>query len=133
MEKHRYFVYILKCDDDSYYTGVTNDLDRRVYEHQSGHNPQSYTHTRRPIELVFHTEFGQVDDAIAFEKQVKGWSRKKKEAIINENWAALKPLAECLNKTSHKNFNPNSSQPDKSPNPPVSLSGRGRSAAEDQP
>ncbi|GHB55077.1 GIY-YIG nuclease family protein [Persicitalea jodogahamensis] len=101
---HRYFVYILKCADDSYYTGVTNDLDRRLIEHQSGHNPDSYTHSRRPVEIVFNREFKYIDQAIAFEKQVKGWSRKKKEAIIQDNWDLLHPLAECLNNTSHKKY-----------------------------
>ena len=101
---HSYFVYILKCSDNSYYTGVTNDLDRRLFEHQSGLSPNAYTHSRRPVELVFQTEFDDVNQAIAFEKQMKGWSRKKKEAIIEENWDSLKPLAECTNETSHKNY-----------------------------
>lgn len=101
---HQYFVYILKCSDTSYYTGVTNDLDRRLYEHQSGLNTKAYTHTRRPVELMFYTGFNDVNQAIDFEKQVKGWSRKKKEAIINDRWDLLKPLAECKNQTSHKNY-----------------------------
>ncbi|TDB65945.1 GIY-YIG nuclease family protein [Arundinibacter roseus] len=101
---YQYFVYILKCSDDSYYTGITNDLERRFFEHQTGLNPNSYTHSRRPLELVFHLEFQDVNQAIAFEKQVKGWNRKKKEAIINNHWDQLKPLAECKNKTSHKYF-----------------------------
>ncbi|MBU1820053.1 MAG: GIY-YIG nuclease family protein [Bacteroidetes bacterium] len=101
---HHYFVYILKCSDNSYYTGVTNDPERRLFEHQTGVSPKAYTHTRRPVELVFYTGFNDVNQAIDFEKQVKGWSRKKKEAIINDQWELLKPLAECKNKTSHKNF-----------------------------
>lgn len=134
MEKHHYFVYILKCVDDSYYTGVTNDLNRRLSEHQSGHLSDSYTHSRRPVEVVFCKEFKYINDAIAFEKQVKGWGRKKKEAIINCNWELLHPLAECLNKTSHKNY---LKEPitldDQSLKHPVSLSVRGRPAAEDSP
>ena len=101
---HNYCVYILKCADDSYYAGVTNDLERRILEHQSGINPDSYTHSRRPVEMVFHREFKYIDQAIAFEKQIKGWSRKKKEAIIAGNWDLLRPLAKCLNKTSHENY-----------------------------
>ena len=97
-----YFVYILKCSDDSYYTGITNSLDRRLAEHNSGINPECYTATRKPVELVFALEFKYVDKAIAFEKQVKGWSRKKKEAIIRDNWEALKKLAECANATHWK-------------------------------
>ncbi|KQR91878.1 excinuclease ABC subunit C [Chryseobacterium sp. Leaf180] len=81
-----YFVYILKCSDDSYYTGVTNDPETRLVQHQSCNHPSNYTHKRRPVEMVFCCEFNDVNQAIAFEKQVKGWSRKKKEAIINDNW-----------------------------------------------
>jgi putative endonuclease len=102
MHTKTYTVYILKCADDSYYTGVTNALDRRLAEHNSGANPESYTSSRLPVELVFLYEFKYVNDAIAFEKQVKGWSRKKKEAIIGGNWEALRELAECMNKTTWK-------------------------------
>ncbi|KIO51107.1 GIY-YIG nuclease family protein [Flavobacterium hibernum] len=101
----RYYVYILKCSDDSYYTGVTSDIERRLNEHCFGSNKESYTYSKRPLELVFCTEFNDVNQAIAFEKQVKGWSRKKKEAIINDKWEDLKNLSECLNKTTYKNFN----------------------------
>jgi putative endonuclease len=99
MHTKTYFVYIIKCSDDSYYTGITNNLHRRLNEHNSGRNPGSYTATRRPLELVFALEFKYVNNAIAFEKQVKGWSRKKKEVIIQNNWEALKKLAECQNAT----------------------------------
>ena len=142
MEKHRYFVYILKCVDDSYYTGVTNDLDRRLLEHQSGHLPDSYAHSRRPVEVVFCKEFKYVNDAIAFEKQVKGWGHKKKEAIINGNRELLHPLAECLNKSSHKNYvkepfvsaqtdNASATLSVTNAEPPVSLSVPERRPAED--
>lgn len=100
----RYYVYILKCADNSYYTGFTNDIERRLNEHNYGINKESYTHNRRPLELVFCTEFNDVNQAISFEKQVKGWSRKKKEAIIKDEWEDLKKLSECLNETTHKNF-----------------------------
>ncbi|WP_294294741.1 GIY-YIG nuclease family protein [Chryseobacterium sp. sg2396] len=89
----RYYVYILKCSDNSYYTGVTNDIEKRIQYHIEGINPNSYTYSRRPVELVFHTEFKDVNQAIAFEKQVKGWSRKKKEAIINDEWEKLPNLS----------------------------------------
>lgn len=98
----RYFVYILKCSDDSYYTGMTNDIERRLLEHENGFNHDSYTHSRRPVELVFYEEFDNPDLAIEYEKKIKGWSRKKKEALINENWDMLKKLSECRNSTSHK-------------------------------
>lgn len=100
----QYFVYILKCYDNSYYTGVTSDLESRLIKHQSGHYPESYTHSRRPVQLVFYNEFNEIDQAIAFEKQVKGWSRKKKEAIINNNWEKLKELSICQNNSHSDNF-----------------------------
>jgi len=90
---NQYFVYILLCSDNSYYTGVTNDLERRLSEHQNGINPNSYTHTRRPLKLVFHEMFPDVNQAIAFEKQVKGWTRAKKEAIIKGDWESLPRIA----------------------------------------
>lgn len=99
----QYYVYILKCSDNSYYTGMTNNIERRLNEHNYGLNKECYTFDKRPIELVFYTEFNDVNQSIAFEKQVKGWSRKKKEAIINNKWEDLKKLSECLNNTTHKN------------------------------
>ena len=98
-----YYVYILKCSDKSYYTGVTNDMNRRLYEHQNGINPTAYTHNKRPVELVFCDYFTDINQAIAFEKQVKGWTRKKKEAIIADNWEKLKELSICKNESNHKN------------------------------
>lgn len=79
-----YFVYILKCFDDSYYTGVTNNLEKRINEHQSG-IIKGYTSSRLPVKLVFSERFSDINQAIRFEKRVKGWSRKKKEALINGN------------------------------------------------
>lgn len=99
-----YYVYILKCSDGSYYTGITNDLDRRLLEHKTGFNKNSYTYKRRPVEIKFSYQFLDVNQAIAFEKQIKGWSRKKKEAIINDNWEKLCEFAKCTNESSHKNF-----------------------------
>jgi len=87
---HRYYVYILKCADGSYYTGVTNNIELRFAQHNEGTDTKSYTYSRRPVELVFANAFKYIDQAIAFEKQVKGWSRKKKEAIINDNWEDFK-------------------------------------------
>jgi len=103
----KYYVYILKCSDGSYYTGVTNDLERRLYEHQEGLNKDSYTHKRRPVELVYFCDFNDINQAITLEKQLKGWSRKKKEAIINDNWDRLKELAKCKNKSTHNIYKKN--------------------------
>ena len=90
---HQYYVYIVECTDKSYYTGVTNDLDRRLEEHNSGRNPKSFTFKRRPVVLRYFDRFQYINDAIAWEKQLKGWSRKKKEALFQHNWEEIKALA----------------------------------------
>jgi len=87
-----YFVYILKCSDDSYYTGVTNNLEKRINEHQSG-IIKGYTSNRLPIRLVFSERFSDINQAIRFEKQIKGWNRKKKEALINGDFDLLVKLS----------------------------------------
>jgi putative endonuclease len=87
------FVYILRCSDGSYYVGSARaDLDRRIGEHQGGEIP-GYTSTRRPVELVFAEEFQRITDAIAAERQIKGWSRAKKEALIRGDWPLVRWLA----------------------------------------
>lgn len=90
---HQYFVYILKCSDNSYYTGITNNMERRLIEHQSGENKIAYTYNRRPIELVFKAEFSNVEVAIEKEKQIKKWAKKKKEALINGDFELLPELS----------------------------------------
>ena len=90
---HNYFVYIVECADKSYYTGVTNDVDERINEHNEGLYPMSYTHSRRPVKLKYFERFQDVSQAIDFEKQVKGWTRKKKEALFSENWEEIKRLS----------------------------------------
>ncbi len=98
------YVYILKCNDGKYYTGVTNDLDTRLQQHQEGENPTAYTFHRRPVELVFYEMVHGENQAIALEKKIKGWSRAKKEALIERNWSRIQELAKCNNETSHLNF-----------------------------
>jgi putative endonuclease len=88
-----YFVYMLLCDDGSYYTGISHDVDRRAAEHNEGIDPRCYTFTRRPVRLVYAAEFHEVEDAIAFEKRLKGWSRKKKAALVRGDWAAIVAMA----------------------------------------
>lgn len=88
-----YYVYMLRCFDGSFYVGVTNDVDRRFAEHCDGHNPKSYTHTRRPLLLVYAGEFERIDDAIAFEKKLKGWTHHKKRAFAGRDWPLLRRLA----------------------------------------
>jgi putative endonuclease len=108
-----YYVYILKCADGSYYTGVTNDADRRLAQHQAGYNPDSYTFSRRPVELVYSEYFTDPKQAIAFEKQVKGWSRAKKEALIAGDWNKIVELAKCVNSTSSKKYKAGNSEEEK--------------------
>jgi putative endonuclease len=88
-----FWVYMVLCSDASYYTGITNDVDNRVAQHNEGIDKYSYTFTRRPVRLVYTGEFNNPNDAIAFEKQLKGWSRKKKEALIRGDWDAVKSIA----------------------------------------
>ena len=94
----QYFVYILLCSDGSYYTGVTNDMERRFYEHENGLDANSYTFKRRPLKLVFQEIFNDINQAIAFEQHVKGWRRAKKEAIINGDWHLLPELSKKYTK-----------------------------------
>jgi len=94
-----YYVYILECSDRSYYTGVTNDPDRRLVEHQSDEEPTSYTYSRRPVILKYVSHFQFINDAIEFEKQIKGWSRAKKEALFLEDWEEIVRLSNLKKRT----------------------------------
>ncbi len=84
-----YFVYILHCADGSYYTGSTFDLSVRLFEHQEGANRNAYTYSRRPIKLVWAEEVKTKRDARLLEHQIKGWSRKKKEALIKNDYDGI--------------------------------------------
>lgn len=86
------FVYILECSDRTYYTGITSNLEKRVFEHKFGIHQDSYTFSRRPLKLVFYCEFTDINMAIEKEKQIK-WSRVKKEALIKGDYWALPNLA----------------------------------------
>jgi len=96
-------VYIIRCSDASLYTGLTNDLDRRLAEHQEGLNPDSYTFSRRPVRLLFAETFQDYRLAHEWEQRLKGWSRNKKWALVNGNWLHLKAFAECQNDSHHSN------------------------------
>ncbi len=87
------YVYILKCSDNTFYTGVTSNLQNRLVEHRSSRYPGSYTSQRLPVELVYYAEFTDINHAIATEKQVKNWSRAKKEALIAGEFDKLPNLA----------------------------------------
>src|SRR5690606_17872695 len=93
--KHSY-VYILMCADKSYYTGVTANLQKRIFEHKTAKHPESYTAKRLPVELVFHTEFTDIFIAISNEKKIKKWSRAKKEALISGKFDDLPNLSKKI-------------------------------------
>jgi putative endonuclease len=91
--KRTYYVYILLCSDDSYYVGVTNNLGRRFIEHATGHDEGSYTSARRPVVVVYAEQFFRPFAAIMREKQLKKWTRIKKEALIGGKPDELKAAA----------------------------------------
>jgi putative endonuclease len=88
-----YYVYLLLCADLSFYVGVTRDADQRVAQHNDGWDPDCYTHFRRPVALAKAWEFGDVRQAIDWEKQLKRWSRRKKIALIGDDWATVSKFA----------------------------------------
>ncbi|MCK7544052.1 GIY-YIG nuclease family protein [Marinobacter bryozoorum] len=88
-----FWVYILRCADYSYYTGHTDNLDQRIEQHKFRTFPTCYTASRLPVELVFSQPFPTRDEALACERRIKGWSRKKKEAMITGDWRRVSELA----------------------------------------
>jgi len=91
--EHTYYVYIIECKDWSYYIGICNDIERWLWEHNTGQDENSYTYSRRPVELKYNEVFADVNPAIIREKQLKNWSRKKKQALIVQNFDKLKQLS----------------------------------------
>lgn len=91
--RHNYYVYIVECSDNLYYVGVTNDLERRIHEQNEGLNPNCYTFKRRPVTLRYAEHFINIQNAIVYEKQLKGWFRKKKEALFKGDFEEIKRLA----------------------------------------
>ena len=90
-----FYAYMLRCSDGSFYVGHTDDLEQRISAHHSG-QLSGYTHNRRPVQLVWHQDFPERDQAFAAERQVKGWSRAKKEALIRGDWDAVRLLSRKL-------------------------------------
>jgi putative endonuclease len=85
-------MYILECVDESYYTGSTWHIEQRLLEHQQGKGA-NYTKHRLPVQLVYYEEYDRIDDAFTREKQVQGWSRNKKRALIESKFDDLPYLA----------------------------------------
>ncbi len=98
----RGYLYILLCKNNSYYTGSTINLDLRLQQHFEGKGA-NYTKKHPPIKLVYYEEFERIEDAFYREKQIQGWRREKKEALINKLSHDLKELAACMNETHFKN------------------------------
>ncbi|MDP8079641.1 GIY-YIG nuclease family protein [Phocoenobacter skyensis] len=87
-----HYMYILRCADGSFYTGSTRNLEARIWEHQNGEGA-NYTKKRLPIKLVYCEEYDRIDDAFFREKQVQGWNRQKKIALINGEFDQLPTLS----------------------------------------
>lgn len=92
------YMYILECADGSYYTGSTRNLEKRLWEHQNGMGA-NHTAKRLPVKLVYCEQCDRVDDAFYREKQIQGWSRKKKQALIVGDTNQIHHLAECQNES----------------------------------
>ena len=90
-----FFAYMLRCSDGSYYVGHTDELESRIAAHQSGQIP-GYTQKRRPLQLVWNQDFNTREEAIAAERQIKGWSRAKKEALIAGDWEGVQLFSRKL-------------------------------------
>lgn len=97
-----YIVYMLQCSDGSFYIGSTADLSRRISEHELGVLPSSYTHSRRPVKLVWTQEFPSQEEAFASERQIKGWSRAKKKALIKDDWEEIHQIVKRERKRREK-------------------------------
>ena len=100
-----YYVYMLRCFDGTFYIGVTDNLERRFAQHCHGEDPDCYTYIRRPLRIAYAGEFGSITQAIAFEKQMKGWSHRKKRAFAEKSWSQL------------KRFSKGRERPDRNPRP----------------
>ena len=97
------WVYILKCGNNSLYTGSTSNLEKRIYEHQNN-IVSCYTNNKHPLTLVFSQEFASISEAIFAERQIKKWTKKKKLALIQNDFDLLHELSRCKNETNSENF-----------------------------
>ena len=88
-----FWVYVLRCSDDSFYTGHTDCMEQRLEQHHAGVIASCYTFNRRPVELVYLQGFCSREEALAAERQIKGWSRAKKQAHIRQDWPEISRLA----------------------------------------
>jgi len=87
-----FWTYLLECADGSFYAGHTDDLDARISQHRLG-VPKCCTSTRLPVALVWSQAFGTREEALAAERQIKGWNRRKEQALVRDDWDEIKRLA----------------------------------------
>jgi len=99
-----YVVYILECSDGSLYTGTAADISQRLWQHEQGAFPSSYTYRRRPVKLIWNSEeCKSYSQALRWEKQIKGWSRAKKEALIQGNFDTVHEIVKAERKRKEEN------------------------------
>ncbi len=89
----RFYVYMVLCADNSFYVGITSDIEQRLGQHEYGWDEHCYTFKRRPLQCVHVSEFANFDDAEQWEKHLKGWSRAKKIALMNGDWKEVRRMA----------------------------------------
>ena len=97
------YVYILECADGTFYTGSTIKLEDRIQQHQNGHGA-NHTKKRLPVKLIYFEQFTRIDEAFKREKQLQGWSRRKKIALIERNFKDLSKHSECMNASNYKDW-----------------------------
>lgn len=105
IEKMSFWVYMVQCKDGSYYIGHTEDIELRLAQHNNGYF-KGYTSSRLPIKLVWSDEFPTREEALDREKQIKGWSRAKKEALIRGDWNEIKALSKSKPRKSASSIHP---------------------------
>ncbi|MBY8820855.1 TrmH family RNA methyltransferase [Sphingomonas colocasiae] len=119
-----FYIYILRCADGTYYTGHTDDLDQRIAQHQSGAF-KGYTSDRLPVELMFSENFQTRLEALDRERQIKDWSRKKKEALFRGDWTAISKASQSsrprVSTTLDARSNPTEMTETSSPSPVIVL------------
>ena len=99
-----YVVYILECSDNTYYTGTASDLSQRLLQHEQGAVQTSYTYGRRPVKLVWISdETEHYSEALRWERQIKGWSRAKKQALIRNDFDAIHEIVKEERKRKDRN------------------------------
>lgn len=93
----------MQCSDKKYYVGSSTNIEGRLQKHNAG-TYSGFTKKRLPVTLIFSQEFPTIEEAFLAERMIKGWTRSKKEALINSDFELLHELAKCTNESSHENL-----------------------------